>query len=204
MTSWAKRDIYTGMMNKIVLDIETKNSFSEAESREATALDISLLVIYEYATDTYHSYTEKEFKKLWPLLERTDLIIGYNSDYFDIPLLNKYYPGDLQQIPSLDLLAEIYKTLGRRVSLDMVASGTLGAKKIGKGLEAIRWWRDGEIDKVRRYCQEDVRLTKELYEYALANNKLRFKLVNDIVDVPLDTKDWEKRGRSALNYTLPI
>jgi len=146
---------------------------------------------------------EQELPKLWPLLERTDLIIGYNSDTFDIPLLNKYYSGDLTKIKSLDLLAEIRKSLGRRLSLDMVAAGTLGTSKIGDGLAAVRWWQQGEIEKIRTYCQEDVRLTKELYEYALAHQHLRYKIIQEVKQFPIDTSRWDEPASSTLNYTLP-
>ena len=56
--------------------------------------------------------------------------MGYNSNHFDIPLLNKYYPGDLTRIKSIDLLEEIRKSLGRRLRLDSVAEATIGAKKV--------------------------------------------------------------------------
>ena len=190
-------------MKKVVLDIETKNTFSQVGSTDATALDLSLVVVYDFTTDRYQSFLEHELVKLWPLLERTDLIIGYNSDTFDIPLLNKYYSGDLTKIKSLDLLAEIRKSLGRRLSLDMVAAGTLGAGKLGDGLAAVRWWQQGEIEKIRQYCQEDVRLTKELYEYALANQHLRYKIIQEVKQFPIDTSRWDEPTSSTLNYTLP-
>ena len=33
------------------------------------------------------------------------------------------------------------------------------------GLEALVWWRDGKIQKVKDYCLQDVRLTRDLYEF---------------------------------------
>lgn len=191
-------------MHKIVFDIETKNSFSDAGTNNPSKLEISLLVVYEYDTDTYHCFMEEDFPKLWKLLEKTDLIIGYNSDYFDIPALNRYYPGDLTKIKSLDLLQSIYKSLGRRVSLDMVAEGTLGINKSGKGLDAITWWKNGEIEKLKKYCTDDVRITKEVYEYAFRHKELKYKLGPDIHTVPIDTAGWEQTVKASLNYTLPI
>ena len=137
-------------MRKIILDIETQNSFQEVGSSSAVDLDISLLVIYDYEDGKYKTFMEKDFPELWKILEQTDLIIGYNSDHFDIPLLNKYYSGDLSQIKSLDLLVPIRESLGRRVRLDSVAAGTLGKNKSGNGLEAIEWWKNGEIDKIKK------------------------------------------------------
>ena len=194
-------------MKKIVFDIETQNTFQSVGSSDPAALSISLLVVYDYDTDTFTSYAEDELSKLWKVLEETSLLIGYNSNHFDIPLLNKYYPGDLTAIPSLDLLVEIKESLGKRIRLDAIAEGTLGKNKTGHGLEAIQWWKDGEIEKIRQYCEEDVRITKEVYEYALENKSLKFKELGTLKEFPLDTSDWDSRGeseRGAMNYTLPF
>lgn len=191
-------------MRKIVLDIETQNTFRDVGSNDPRALDISLLVIYDYEDGQYKWFLEKDFPKLWKILEDSDMLIGYNSDHFDIPLLNKYYPGDLTKIKSLDLLVEIQKSLGRRVRLDDIAEATLGKNKIASGLEAIEWWKKGEIEKIREYCQEDVKLTKDVYEYALANNRLKFKDLSAMKDIILNTSDWELKRTTTLNYTLPF
>lgn len=192
-------------MKKVVLDIETKNTFADVGKREPAALDISLLGIYNYDTDSYQSFTEKEFVDLWKILEQTEMIIGFNSNYFDIPLLNKYYAGDLTKIRSLDLLEEIERMLGRRVSLDAVAQATLGINKSGYGLQAVEWWRKGEIEKVRRYCLEDVRITKEIYEFALKNRFIKYEFWGEIRQIPLDSRGWEEKGAEGqINYTLPI
>ncbi len=138
-------------MRKIVFDIETRNTFQEAESNDPADLDVSVVCIYDEATDTYSSYIQEDLPKLWPIIEQADMLIGYNSDHFDIPLLNKYYPGDLTKIKSLDLLKEIRQSLGRRIKLDDIAEGTLGKNKIAHGLEAVTWWKKGEVDKIIKY-----------------------------------------------------
>ena len=91
-------------MRKIVFDIETKNTFNEVGSNDATALDISIVCIYDSLDNKYYSFLEEELDNLWSIIEQADMLIGYNSDHFDIPLLNKYYQGDLTQIKSLDIL----------------------------------------------------------------------------------------------------
>ncbi|NTV44277.1 MAG: hypothetical protein HGA67_01100 [Candidatus Yonathbacteria bacterium] len=194
-------------LRKIVLDIETQNTFQETGSNDPTSLSISLLVVYDYTDDTYRSYEEKNLSALWPILEHTDLIIGYNSDHFDIPLLNKYYPGDLTAIPSLDLLVHVKNALGRRIRLDAIAEGTLGKNKIGHGLEAIKWWREGRIEDIRKYCEEDVRITKEVYEYALEHKTLKYKELGQIKEFTIDTSSWnayKKADVPAMNHTLPF
>lgn len=191
-------------MKKIVFDIETKNTFQEAGSNDPVALDISIVGVYDYENDSYECYEQKDLPKLWPVIEKADLLIGYNSDHFDIPLLNKYYPGDLTKIKSLDLLKEIKIGFGRRVKLDSVAMGTFNKGKIGHGLEAITWWKNGEIDKIKKYCLEDVKITKELYEYACTHSLLKCKEGNESFDIKLDTSKWHEKNESAMTFTLPF
>lgn len=191
-------------MRKIVLDIETQNTFQEVGSNDPTKLDISLLVIYDYKTEKYLTFTEKNFNDLWSILEETDLIIGYNSDHFDIPLLNKYYPGDLAAVGSLDLLTEIKKVVGRSIRLDNIAEATIGMGKSGHGLQAIDWWKEGKIDKIEKYCRDDVKVTKDIYEYALKNKKLKYKDLLDTIEFDIDTSNWDAKTSRAINYTLPL
>jgi DEAD/DEAH box helicase domain-containing protein len=191
-------------MHKIVFDIETKNMFQEVGKNDPSLLDLSIVCIYDYSTDEYSSYLEEELPKLWPILEKCDMLIGYNSDHFDIPILNKYYPGDLTKIKSLDILKEIKDSFGRRLSLDTIAQGTLGTAKSANGLQAITWWRQGEIDKIRQYCLDDVKITKEVYDYALKNKELKFKDGPNLQTIKLDPSNWETREDSGMTFTLPF
>ena len=191
-------------MRKITLDLETKNMFSDVGSNDPTALDISVVCIHDSLDDSYKSFTEANMKDLWPILEQSDMIITWNGDHFDIPLLNKYYAGDLSKIKSLDLMKEVVNVLGRRLKLDTVAQATLGKAKSGNGLEAIEWWLSGEIDKIIKYCIDDVRLTKEIYEYAIANSSLKYKDNGTIKEVKLNTTTWEVPQSDAMTFTLPL
>lgn len=191
-------------MRKIVFDIETRNVFADVGKNDPSLLDIALIAIHDSETNTYTTYLEEDLGKLWPILEQADMLIGFNSDHFDIPLLNKYYPGDLTKIKSLDILKEIKSSYGRRMRLDQIAEGTLGKNKSGSGLDSIAWWKAGEIEKIRDYCIDDVKITKEIYEFARANNKLIFKEGGKLLEIPLNTSNWETPIENKLTYTLPF
>lgn len=191
-------------MRKIVFDIETKNTFQDVGSSDPTALEISVVGIWDSETNKYTAFTEDELKNLWPILEKADILIGYNSDHFDIPILNKYYPGDITHIKSVDIMKEIQNSLGRRMKLDHIAEGTLGINKSGHGLQAITWWKQGEIQKIKDYCLDDVKITKKVYDFALKNGKLRYKDGGKKVDIKLDTSNWEKVEDSSMTHTLPF
>jgi len=175
-------------MRIVTFDIETYGDMSGAWKPEN--LELTICCIHDSETDTYDSFLKEDLPRLWKVLEHTDMLVGYNSDHFDIPVLNRYYPGDLTKIRSLDLLKEISASLGRRVRLDSVAEGTLGTKKSGSGLQAIQWWKEGNITKLREYCLKDVEITKKVYDHALANGSLKFKELGIKKEVKIDTSKW--------------
>jgi len=192
-------------MRYIVFDIETQNLFDDVARRDPTLLSISVASAYDSGTDTYHTVAHDELSSLWPLFEKADALVGYNSNYFDIPLLNKYYPGDLTKIPSIDLLESIRLSFGKRVRLDAVAEATLGKKKSGNGLQAVAWWKEGKIDLIKKYCEMDVRVTKELFEYAKKHGHVKFREGLHVKDIALDTSSWEiKKETGAMTHALPF
>ncbi|MAZ67520.1 helicase [bacterium] len=191
-------------MRKIVFDIETSNQFSDVGSSDPAALDISVVCLHDSKTDEYTSFLQEDFGELWKVIEKADMLIGFNSNHFDIPLLNKYYPGDLTHIKSLDLLKEVSESLGRRIKLDIIAEATLGEKKSGHGLQALQWWRNGERQKVIDYCIQDVKVTKKVYDYAMKHGKVKYKDLGKVKDIPLNTTRWEEKEDAALTHTLPF
>ncbi len=153
-------------MRKLVFDIETKNIFQDVGSNNPEDLDISIVGIYDYETGKYQSFAQEEFDQMWPYFKKAELLVTFNGEYFDIPLLNKYYRnaghGDLRDIKSLDIFKEIKQTSGRWLKLDKIAMGTFGINKSGYGLEAVKWWREGKVDEIRKYCLDDVKITKDV------------------------------------------
>ncbi len=191
-------------MNKVFLDIETRNSFQEVGKSDPVFLDISVVCIYESENDKYTSYLQEDLPKLWPILEKADSIVTFNGDHFDLPILNKYYAGDLMKLKSLDLLKEVRKALGHRIGLGSIAQATLGVGKGGHGLEAIEWWKKGEVDKIIKYCLEDVRITKEVHDYAMKNGALKFLDGDKIADFTIDTSSWEDKEDNKMTFSLPF
>jgi DEAD/DEAH box helicase domain-containing protein len=191
-------------MRKIVLDIETRNTFQDVGKADPVLLDISVVCIYDSETDSYTSYLQEELPKLWPILEAADVIITFNGEHFDMPILNKYYHGDLLKIKHIDLMAALRESLGRRIGLNAVAQATLGIGKSGNGLDAITWWRAGEIDKIIKYCIDDVKVTKDVYEYALKNKSLKYLDGQSIAETPINTKGWDDKKDVAMTMSLPF
>ncbi len=191
-------------MRAITFDIETRMTSLVGNRLDINFMELTVVGIHDSETGAYSSFLKEDLPQLWPIIERADMLIGFNSDTFDIPLLNRYYPGDLTKIRSLDLLSEVYKAMGRRVRLQLLAEATLGKSKKGDGMKAMEWWEQGLYDKVREYCIEDVRLTRELYDYARAHGHLKYKDFKEKREIKLDTSQWEEGGGHAMTHTLGI
>lgn len=193
------------MRHEVVLDIETQNTFQEVGAYNPALLSISLVGCYFYETDTYESFLEADLPKLWPRLERADRVIGYNLFGFDYPCMQRYYPGDFRKIPTVDLMVEIEKRIGFRVKLDDVAHATLGIGKSGSGLMAVEYWKKGEIDKLREYCLQDVRVTKDVYEHALAKQHVFYNdRLGQKQEVPMPMMPPDTQNTTALNLSLGL
>ena len=187
------------MAREIIFDIETRNTFHDVGRRDPSALDISVVSIWDSETNKFSSFVMETLDELWPIMERATTLIGYNSEHFDTPLLDKYYPGNLWGLKQIDLMKTIQESFGKRVGLDPVASATLGVEKSAHGLQAVEWWKNGEIDKIIQYCEQDVNVTKQLYEHMRDE---QFVLIPDILTgetqkITVNTSDWHNSDDQA-------
>lgn len=182
------------MLKKIVLDLETQYSFQEVGGRGKNhLLKVSMCGIYDYTTDQYRAYREDELAKLAPILQGADQIIGFNIIDFDFEVLQPYLNFNLKEIPNYDIMVEIQKSLGHRIKLESVAQATLGTGKSGNGLEAILYYKNGRMDLLERYCLDDVKITRGVYEYALKNQKVLYKDYFNIKEIPIICEEAKSR-----------
>jgi len=164
------------MRNIIVFDLETQYTADEVGGwRNIRAMRLAVAVTYNAALDTYCDYTEQEKERLIAALRGADLVVGYNVLRFDYEVLRAYTTERLDLIPTLDMLDDLYRTLGWRPSLDAVAAATLGETKSADGLQAVRWFRQGQLDKVIDYCRRDVEVTWRVYKFGRHNGCVRYR-----------------------------
>ncbi len=185
-------------MLQVVLDVETKKTFEEVGGYFPGQLEVSFVGV-NFRQGFSGQWQEAKFfepdlKELFPLLEKADIVIGFNIDNFDMPALAPYYNGDISQIPTLDLLLKIKESVGHRISLDAVAHETLNIGKSGNGLDAIRYFKTGQLEKLAHYCLQDVKVTREIYLYGLRTGKVKFKNKwNRLIECPVDFSFKTKR-----------
>jgi len=164
-----RREVATGR-KVVVFDVETQRSFDEVGGRtQFHKLGVSAAVAYRYDLDQFLECTEDDIGRLIDLLLEADLVVGYNIVGFDYEVLRAYTDRDLRLLPTVDLMRDLEARLGFRPKLDSVVQPTLGVGKTADGLQALEWWRRGEVDKIMAYCRDDVRVTRDLYDYGKRN-----------------------------------
>lgn len=195
-------------MKRIVLDLETKHSFDEVGGREhIEELEVSLVGIYDYTTNRLTAYDENQLDKVEKVLDNTDELIGFNVKNFDIPVLAPHFSGSIgENIAVVDIMDDVERALGFRVSLNNIAGASLGLSKSGHGLDAIRWYREGKLDILRKYCLDDVKITKKIYDYGKSHGYFLTNLKGFtplFMDEPLRDEyaipaTWSKRLESRI------
>ncbi|MBN1687735.1 MAG: ribonuclease H-like domain-containing protein [Candidatus Omnitrophica bacterium] len=173
--------------NIVVLDLETQKSFKEVGKNKLDKLKISVAGIYDYLNGAYAIFEEKEILNLEKRIRDAQLLVGFNIKRFDLPVLAPYLFKPVTELPVLDLLEEIEKVRGHRVSLESIAKPTLDEKKMGSGTEALLLYQENRIAELKEYCLQDVRLTKEIYDYGCKYGKIAF------------TSSWDYK-----TYEIPV
>jgi DEAD/DEAH box helicase domain-containing protein len=183
---------------EVIFDTETKKFFDEVEGFDPAKLGVSVTSVYSRFLDEnlnevegkMQSFWEKDFDQMFKLFEKADRIIGFNSINFDVPALSPYLPDYWSKLPHFDILTEIKRIEGKRMPLDSLARATLGVKKSDTGENAIKYWRQATAEsllKLRKYCEADVKITRDIYDYALKNNNLKYiDFWNEIHEIKVD------------------
>ncbi len=160
--------------NYLVFDLETKKSFEEVGSRSPGELGVSVCCIYTYKDDQYQTFLETELGRMENYFLDAPLLVGFNIRRFDLPVLKPYFSVNVETLPVFDILEDLTARLGHRVSLDSVAQATLNIGKSAHGLEAIRFFREERWEELKAYCQNDVKITKEVFDFGLKNGEIFF------------------------------
>lgn len=172
--------------NILVFDIETIGNISSPNFVDE--MQITVVGVYNYAKDEYKTYFLEELSDLEADLKQANLLVGFNNDHFDTPILNKYYQFDLFSIASFDILREFRANTGKRLGLDAIASMTLGSSKSGTGSNAMTLYQDGKLEELAQYCLNDVKLTKDIFEYCINKQHLIYPSKDGWLRLKIDMK----------------
>ncbi len=186
------------MITEVVFDCETQKLFSEITTNDPGDLGISLVSVYVRTVDDtqreiagkMYSFWVSELPNMWQYFREAKRIIGFNSLRFDIPALAHYAPQEFAKFPHFDIMGHIHDELGHNLSLAILASHTLGKQKTDVGTNAVLYWKSQDpeqLAKLKSYCEADVLLTRDLYDFGVREKKLKYMdKWNSLREFPVD------------------
>ena len=111
-------------------------------------------------------------QKVWDLLDEADVVIGFNSQGFDIPWIEGELIAAKFPPPSPFLQIDLYRAVKKHSNyvskrLGWVVEQLFGGRKMSPG--GFKTWRgcdegdEKSWDRMRRYAMQDVRVLPRLY-----------------------------------------
>lgn len=183
-------------MRIITFDIEIAipvedlpGGWDDARNGEA---GISCVCLHDTETGRYHVYDASTIDKCIDHLNSADLLVSFNGKGFDVPALEGFTGMEIYA-PHYDILAEIWRVLGKRVkgySLAELAPRVLGLTKSDTGEHAPVLYEQNRYAELIDYCINDVHLTKELFLFIQETGYL---LNPDGEEIYLEKPDLEIR-----------
>lgn len=192
------------MIFELFFDVETQKLFSDIETEDPADLGLSVVSVYQRSVDDegnekcgkMTSFWHKDagltprVEDMWELFEKADRIIGFNSKKFDSAVLRAHYHKDIRVLPHFDILEKIKEVFGKRLPLDMLAQVTLGVNKTDVGTNAVYYWANKSVEnlrKLREYCESDVAITRDLYDFGKKHKHLKYvDRWNRVSEIPVD------------------
>lgn len=146
-------------------------------------MGISCLAAYDYAEDAYRVFDDSNRHEFARLVERHELLIGFNNLNFDNRVIEAAWGIVIPRERCFDILQAFWAANGlgpdyvyathSGYSLNAVCAANGLGSKTGSGVLAPLDYQSGKFAKVFDYCLHDVWLTKRLFDKLRATGKLR-------------------------------
>ncbi len=160
--------------DEVYYDVETQLSAEEVGGwNNVHLMRVSIAVTWS-EKDLFRLWDEGTAAQMIEYLGGFGAIISFNGDRFDSTVLSRYGHVAAINQRSFDVLVDLTRRLGHRVSLDSVAQATLGLGKTADGLIALKWWKEQEIDLLAEYCRKDVQVLRDVVLYGRSNGHVTY------------------------------
>jgi DEAD/DEAH box helicase domain-containing protein len=160
----------------LFFDLETQKLAQEVGGwNNCHLMRISVAVIYDSIEKQFYTYTEDKIDEMLKRFKVADLIVGFNTKGFDYKVLGAYSSINLYELPSFDIMEDLYKRLGFRLGLDNLAKETVNKGKSADGLKAVEWFKKGDLESIKKYCIQDVAATRDIFYYGIEKGHLFYR-----------------------------
>lgn len=162
-------------------DLETQNTFQELGMKNRSSRDpkkLKLAIAGILINKKCMFFEEKHVAELFKMLDQVNLIVGHNLIGFDYLVLQQYSNQDVvkkYKKKTFDIMLEFAKKAYVWVPLDELCRRNLGMEKTLSAIEIPKLWRNGNLQEVKKYLRNDLKMIEAIYNYAKENKKLRYR-----------------------------
>jgi DEAD/DEAH box helicase domain-containing protein len=159
---------------------------------------VSALAIWDSEDQWCSFYDDFTIQAAARHLELADVVVGYSSTAFDVPVVEGLIGRRLVLRYHVDLYAEIAHVGAERgligtkgdCTLDRVCKRNIGRGKINHGSHAKELAAKARWAQLFNYCADDVRLTRDLFLYVCEHGGLRVMTTYVTLDIP----EWLRKA----------
>lgn len=160
----------------MVLGLETREDRITADQPgKVHTLGLAIAVTYSFKTGSFTAWRSEYINDLVRTLLAAKLVVGYNPFGFEYKILAPYTGQNLTRIPTVDLMLEITKGLGRKPPFDLITGPTLDKQWIGDRSQASVYFKQGRVREVASLCTGGVKIVRDLFVHSLQNGEVSYQ-----------------------------
>jgi DEAD/DEAH box helicase domain-containing protein len=153
---------------------------------------VSALAVWDSEDDWTYFYDDHTMHAAARHLEGADIVVGYSSVAFDVPVVEGLIGRRLALRHHFDIYVELARVMASRgfigtkgdMTLDTTSKRNLGQGKINHGGNAKELALKDRWAELFNYCASDVQLTRDLFRYICEHGGLTGPRGFVLLDLP--------------------
>ncbi len=165
-------------VDPVFFDLETLYLFKDLGTPRGDPSRLRLAIGGVLSGKKISFFTEEDLAGLFDLLDDTKLIVGFNVLEFDYRVLQPYASFNVHaryRDKTLDMFDVLKRMTGVWSGLDRLCELNTGCRKNADTKTIPEMWRDGRREQVRKYLENDLHMTRSLFDHVNNKGKLKYE-----------------------------
>lgn len=170
----------------VVLGLETREDrVSATQPSKVHTLGLAIAVTYSFRSGSFTAWRSEYINDLVRTLLAAKLVVGYNPFGFEYKILGPYTGRNLTSIPTVDLMLEITKGIGRKLPFDLITGPTLDKVWTADRSQASNFFKQGRVREVAGLCTDGVKIVRDVFVHSLQHGEVLCQTGPDAPPKPL-------------------
>lgn len=160
----------------LVLGLETREDrITASQPSKVHTLGLAIAVTYSFKSGSFTAWRSEYINDLVRTMLAAKLVVGYNPFGFEYKILGPYTGRNLTRIPTVDLMLEVTKGLGKKLPFDLITGPTLGKAWSADRSQASTYFSQGRVREVAGLCTEGVKVVRDVFVHGLQHGEVTYQ-----------------------------